>query len=87
MFSKKATKIDELFTVDLTYCRKHQIDGEHFVDFCSLLRKLELYETAIIQNLADKCICHTYTRECIMFVTFWSVWCKTAQAEVGVSLP
>ena len=28
MFSKKATKIDELFTVDLTLCSKCQIDGK-----------------------------------------------------------
>ena len=43
MFSKKATKNDEIFTVDLmvtTYC---QIDGEDFVYFCGLLRKRELY--------------------------------------------
>ena len=42
MFSKKATKIDKIFTVDLmvtTYC---QIDGEDFVNFCGLLRKREL---------------------------------------------
>ena len=42
MFSKKATKIDEIFTVDLTLCSKCQIDGEDFVDFCDLLRKHEL---------------------------------------------
>ena len=43
MFSEKATKIDEIFTVDLTLCSKCQIDGEDFVNFCSLLRKHELY--------------------------------------------
>ena len=37
MFSKKATKIDEIVTVDLTLC------SEDFVDFCGLLRKHELY--------------------------------------------
>ena len=37
MFSKKATKIDEIFTVDLTLCSKCQIDGEDFVNFCDLL--------------------------------------------------
>ena len=41
MFSKKATKIDEIFTVDLTLCSKCQIDGEDFVDFCGLLRNHE----------------------------------------------
>ena len=43
MFSKKATKIDKIFTVDLTLCSKCQIDGEDFVNFCGLLRKHELY--------------------------------------------
>ena len=43
MFSKKALKIDEIFTVCLmvtTYC---QIDSEDFVNFCGLLRQRELY--------------------------------------------
>ena len=43
MFSKKATKIDEIFTVDLTLSSKCQFDGEDFVNFCGLLRKHELY--------------------------------------------
>ena len=44
MFSKKATKIDEIFIVDLTlYSSKYQIDGEYFVNFCGFLRKHELY--------------------------------------------
>ena len=43
MFSKKATKSGEIFTVDLTLCSKCQIDGEDFVNFCGLLRKHELY--------------------------------------------
>ena len=43
MFSKKATKIDEIFTIDLTLCSKCQIIGDDFVNFCCLLRKYELY--------------------------------------------
>ena len=43
MFSKKATKIDDIFTVDLTSCSKCQIDGEDFVNTCCFLRKYELY--------------------------------------------
>ena len=43
MFSKKATKIDEIITVYLTLCSKCQIDGEDFINFCGLLRKHELY--------------------------------------------
>ena len=43
MFSKKTTKIDEIFTVDLRLCSKRQIDGEDFVNFRGL-RKYELYD-------------------------------------------
>ena len=43
MFFKKATKIEEIFTVDLTVCSKCQIDGEEYVKLCGLLRKHELY--------------------------------------------
>ena len=42
MFSKKTTKIDEIFTVDLMLCSKRQIEGEDFVNFRGLLRKYEL---------------------------------------------
>ena len=42
VFSKKAPKIDEIFTVDLLLCSKCQMDGEDFVNFCGLLRKCEL---------------------------------------------
>ena len=42
VFSKKATKIDEIFTVDLTVCSKCQIDSEDFENFCDLLKKHEL---------------------------------------------
>ena len=42
MFSKTATKIDEIFTADLTLFSKCQIDGEDFINFCGLLRKHEL---------------------------------------------
>ena len=38
MFSKKATKIDEIFTNDLTLCSKCQIDCEDFAKFCDLLK-------------------------------------------------
>ena len=42
VFSKKATKFDEIFPVDLTLTTYCQIDGEDFVNFCGLLRKHEL---------------------------------------------
>ena len=46
MFSKKVTKIDEIFIVDLTVTTYCQIDGEDFVNFCGLLRKRELYKNS-----------------------------------------
>ena len=42
MFSKKAAKIEEIFTMDLTTNTYYQIDGEDIVNFCGLLRKREL---------------------------------------------
>ena len=42
IFSKKATKFDEISTANLTLCSKCQIDGEDFVNFRDLLRKYEL---------------------------------------------
>ena len=47
MFSKKATKIDEIFTVDLTLTTYRQINGEDFVKFCGLLRKHKLYTVGL----------------------------------------
>ena len=57
MFSKKATKIDEIFTVDLTLCSKCQINGEYFVIFCGLLRKHELYNLYIFRGIIYHCLC------------------------------
>ena len=37
MFSKKATKIVEIFNVDLTVCSKCQIDGEDLSNFLAFL--------------------------------------------------
>ena len=51
VFSKKATKIDEIFTVDLTLTTNCQIDCEDFVNFCGLLRKHELYKQCVIKYL------------------------------------
>ena len=48
MFFKKATKIDEIFTINLTLCGKSQIDGENFVNFRGLLRKCELYQRHLL---------------------------------------
>ena len=43
MFSMKATKIDEIFMVDLTLRSKCQIDGKDYIDFCGLFREHKLY--------------------------------------------
>ena len=42
VFSMKATKNDKIFTVDLTLCSKHQINGEDFTNFRGFLKKYEL---------------------------------------------
>ena len=43
MFSKKATKIETIFTINLTLCSKCQIHSEDYFNFCGLLRKHKLY--------------------------------------------
>ena len=42
MFSKKATKTDKIFNVNLTFTTWRQIDGEDFFKFRGLLRKHKL---------------------------------------------
>ena len=49
VFSKKATKIDQIFTVDLTLTTQCQIEGEDFINFCGLLRKHELYQKVLVE--------------------------------------
>ena len=61
MFSKKATKFDKIFTVDLTLCSKCQIDGEDFVNFCGLLRKHELYLRAVFQFNVSSVVCKIFS--------------------------
>ena len=65
MFSKKATKIDETFTVDL---KKRQIDGEDFVNFFGLLRKINFLK----MNLTGR-----NTKQINFFVT-------TLKIEIGL---
>ena len=57
MFSKKATNIDEIFTVDLTLRSKYQSDGEDFIIFFGLLRKHELKRILKIQMNIVKLYC------------------------------
>ena len=40
MFSKKATKIDEIFTANLTFTTLRQIDGEDFIFFVAFLQNI-----------------------------------------------
>ena len=57
VFSKKATKFDKIFTVDLTLTTYCQIDGEDFVNLCGLLRKHKLYQphTSQIKRSPSNC--------------------------------
>ena len=72
VFSKMATKIDEIFTGDLTF----QIDSENFVNFFGLLRKHELYKTASLFNAAF----HSELKCPISFENwFWHLLLETGQ--------
>ena len=48
MFSKKAIKFNEFFTVDLMLCSKYQIDGEDFVNFLAFFYELCYLHTSRI---------------------------------------
>ena len=63
MFSKTATKIDKIFTINLTLCSKCQTDGEDFVNFCGLLRKHELYNFPRYLPLLLMLVCKTESLE------------------------
>ena len=66
MVSNKATKIDEIFTVDLTLCSKCQIDGEDLVNSCGLLRKHELYDRFRRKNRGPR---RHFFKECTTLTT------------------
>ena len=51
MFSKKATKIDEIFTVHLTLCSKCQINGEDFVNLFMFSKKAIKMDEIFIVDL------------------------------------
>ena len=42
IFSKKTTKINEIFTINLIICSKREINSEDFIILCGVLRKYEL---------------------------------------------
>ena len=42
MFSKKATKIEEIFTVDVTVTTYFQIDDEYFVNFVAFSENVNI---------------------------------------------
>ena len=46
MFFEKATKIEEIFTVDLTLCIKCQIDSEGSVNFVAFLENTNFKKSA-----------------------------------------
>ena len=94
MFSKKATKIYEIFTVDLTLCSKCQIDGEDFANFCGLLGKYELYPTrifllthmAMIKSFSN-CAIHFEPKLCLLcYLLTFSLYCAYRLQTLAVSM-
>ena len=51
MFSKKATKVDKIFTIDLTLCSKCQIYSDGFSIFVAILEN-----TNFMRNLLEQVI-------------------------------
>ena len=73
MFSKKATKFDKIFTVDLTLTTYCQIDGENFVNFCGLLRKHELY-VHIRHNIRSRLIKEFFKNSVVILIIHSQIW-------------
>ena len=65
MFAEKATKINKIFTVNLTICSNRQINGEDFVNFCGLLRKHKLNHMKI-----------KFYKDCVKDIKNMSMECK-----------
>ena len=63
MFSKKATKIVTIFTVNLTVCSNRPIDGEDFVNFCGLLRKHDIKYVLLIAIMCKYLMRFTITTQ------------------------
>ena len=49
-FSEKVTKIDKIFTVNLTVCSNCQIDGEDFINFVAFLENMNFKMPYMVQN-------------------------------------
>ena len=68
MFSKKATKIDEIFTFHLTLCSKRQIDVEDFVNVCGLFRKHKRYQRTYSKYVGQNLILTHRASHCSQYV-------------------
>ena len=56
MFSKMATKIDEIFTIDLTITTYRQINSEFFFNFVAFLEINFLYSNVQIETILEMMI-------------------------------
>ena len=74
VFSKKATKIYEIFTVDLTLTTLGQINSEDFFKFCGLLRIRKLYFKVQIfwEGTKFKTISHLFWNYFKKWEMFWN---------------
>ena len=84
MFTKKATKIEENFTLDLTLCSKGQIDAEDFINFCDLLRKHALKLTAWLRY--NDCIRPTSVQSIAHFLRCSVTFDKRTTRFYGITL-
>ena len=77
MFSKKATQMDKICTVYLTFTTWCQIICEDFINFCGLLRKNELYSTGfnewfLLFFSGRRVFCTQAMKNCCPWVYPWS---------------
>ena len=80
VFSSYVTTLKSLFN-------NLHVHGLFFFEIFFLLTYPYPYQRLYIYLFSEKIYICTHTLGCIMFGPFWSICCKTALAEVGVSLP
>ena len=76
----------------IPFCRRSRLQEIRFRPASGSERQASaplsnLESSGLVETLVLAHSSKTDTLGCIMFGPFWSVWCKTALAEVGVSLP
>ena len=81
MFSKKATKIDEIFTVNLTFTTERRIDGEDFIIFCGLLKNHKVYYNFFWISHYSPALIYYLPQQCEKYALLYDCFCRLISAK------